>query len=79
MDKLVEIFCDVDDFCKVFIPQWELQQLADGTRKRQGKGLMTPSEIMSIIILFHMSTIEISKITILVISLIFIKLITQTC
>ena len=55
MDKVVEIFYDVDDFCKVFIPQWELQQLADGTRKRQRKGRMTPSEIMSIIILFHMS------------------------
>jgi hypothetical protein len=55
MDKLVEIFCDVDDFCKVFIPQWELQLLADGTRKRQRKGRMTPSEIKSIIILFHMS------------------------
>tara|TARA_B110000014_G_C19989540_1_gene512524 strand:+ start:80 stop:964 length:885 start_codon:yes stop_codon:yes gene_type:complete len=55
MDKLVEIFCDVDDFCKVFIPQWELQLLADGTRKGQRKGRMTPSEIMSIIILFHMS------------------------
>jgi hypothetical protein len=55
MDKLVEIFCDVDDFCKVFIPQWELQLLADGTRKRQRKGRMTPSEIMSIIILLHMS------------------------
>ena len=55
MDKLVEIFCDVDDFCKIYIPQWELQQLADGTRKRQRKGRMTPSEIMSIIILFHMS------------------------
>jgi hypothetical protein len=55
MDKLVEIFCDVDDFCKVFIPQWELQLLADGTRKGQRKGRMTPSEIKSIIILFHMS------------------------
>jgi hypothetical protein len=55
MDKLVEIFFDADDFCKVFIPQWELQLLADGTRKRQRKGRMTPSEIMSIIILFHMS------------------------
>jgi hypothetical protein len=21
MSKLVELFCDVDDFCKVFIPQ----------------------------------------------------------
>ncbi len=23
MDKLVELFCDVDDFCRVFIPLWE--------------------------------------------------------
>ena len=30
MIKLVELFCDVDDFCKVFIPQWEKQLLEDG-------------------------------------------------
>jgi hypothetical protein len=23
MKNLVELFCDVDDFCKVFIPQWQ--------------------------------------------------------
>ncbi|WP_240487668.1 hypothetical protein [Photorhabdus australis] len=22
MNNLVEIFCDVDDFCRFFIPQW---------------------------------------------------------
>ena len=55
MDKLVEIFCDVDDFFTVFIPQWEKQLLSDGTRKRQRKGRMTTSEVMTIIILFHMS------------------------
>jgi hypothetical protein len=22
MNKLVELYCDVDDFCKLFIPQW---------------------------------------------------------
>jgi len=33
MDKLVDVFCDVDDFCSVFIPEWEKLQLADGTSK----------------------------------------------
>ena len=55
MNKLVELFCDVDDFCKVFIPQWHQQQLNDGQVKRQRKGRMTESEIMTIIISFHMS------------------------
>jgi hypothetical protein len=31
MKKLVELFCDVDDFCKAFIPQWQKQLLEDGT------------------------------------------------
>mgnify|MGYP005988735457 FL=1 len=33
MNKLVEMFCDVDDFCRVFIPQWEKQLIADGNIK----------------------------------------------
>jgi hypothetical protein len=34
MKNLVELYCDVDDFCKVFIPLWQKQLLEDGTRKR---------------------------------------------
>jgi hypothetical protein len=59
MSKLVELFCDVDDFCKVFIPQWHKQLLEDGSRKRQREGQregqMTTSEIMTIVVSFHMS------------------------
>ena len=55
MNKLVELFCDVDDFCKVFIPQWQKQLLEDGTLKRQRSGRMTTSEIMTIVVSFHMS------------------------
>ncbi len=55
MDKLIDIFCDVDDFCKVFIPEWEKQLLANGKRKRLRKGRMTTSEVMTIIICFHRS------------------------
>ena len=49
------MFCDVDDFCKVFIPQWRKQLLEDGTRKPQREGQMTTSEIMTIVVSFHMS------------------------
>ena len=52
MHKLVEVFCDVDDFCAVFIPEWEKTLLTDGTRKRQRAGRMTMSEVMTIILLF---------------------------
>ena len=39
----------------VFIFQWKKQLLEDGTQKRQRAGRMTPSEIMTIVISFHMS------------------------
>ena len=55
MNKLVELYCDVDDFCKVFIPQWQKQLLEDGTQKRQRNGHMTTSELMTIVVGFHMS------------------------
>ncbi|CAH8198979.1 hypothetical protein VAE130_570644 [Vibrio aestuarianus] len=55
MDKLVDLFCHVDDFCKVFLPQWQKLQLESGERKRNRKGRMSESEIMTIIIAFHMS------------------------
>lgn len=55
MKNLVELFCDVDDFCKIFIPQWQKQLLADGTRQRQRETRMSTSELMTIVIGFHMS------------------------
>ena len=55
MKNLVELFCDVDDFCKVFIPQWHKQLLEDGTKKRQRDCHMSMSEIMMVIIGFHTS------------------------
>ncbi len=58
MNKLVELFCDVDDFCRVFIPQWEKQLISDCTRKRNRACRMTMSEIITIIIAFHMSNLR---------------------
>ncbi|MEZ9233757.1 IS982 family transposase, partial [Vibrio amylolyticus] len=55
MNKLVDLFCHVDDFCQAFLPQWHKLQLETGERKRHRKGRMSESEIMTIIIAFHMS------------------------
>lgn len=55
MNKLIETFCDVDDFCQLFIEQWQKSLLEDGTIKRRRACRLTPSEIMTIIIHFHQS------------------------
>jgi len=55
MHKLDEIYCDVDDFCQHFMPEWEKQLLSDGRRKRRRAGRMQTSEIMTVIIMFHQS------------------------
>ena len=53
--SLLEIFCDVDDFCQHFEPQWQQFQLGNGLRKRRRKCGLCLSEIMTIIINFHQS------------------------
>jgi DDE family transposase len=50
-DLLIEIFCDIDDFCKEFEPQWK-KKLLGGKRNRLGH--LTLSEIMTIVIFFHL-------------------------
>lgn len=54
MDRLT-IFCEVDDFCRIFEPKFNQQLLADGTRKRIKPSKMSKAEVMSIMILFHRS------------------------
>jgi hypothetical protein len=30
LDRIVEVFCEVDDFCQAFVPQWEASLLGPG-------------------------------------------------
>src|SRR6187549_2122319 len=30
LDRIVEVFCEVDDFCQAFVPQWEASLLGTG-------------------------------------------------
>jgi hypothetical protein len=53
--SVIELFCDVDDFCQKFEPKWKQFQLESGLRKRKRKSRLTLSEIMTIVIHFHQS------------------------
>jgi hypothetical protein len=55
MDKLVETYCDVDDFCELFIEQWQCTLLENGELKRRRDCKLSPAEVMTIIIHFHQS------------------------
>ena len=55
LTSLLEIFCDVDDFCKAFLPHWERHLLTSGLKQRQRERSLSISEIMTILIAFHQS------------------------
>lgn len=50
-----EIFCDIDDFCKIWFEERSLYLLPSPNRKRQRSCRMSSSEVMTIVILFHLS------------------------
>ena len=52
---VTERFCDIDNFCEVFIPALQHGLLVEGKGKRKRKYVMHPSEVMSLLILFHCS------------------------
>ncbi len=53
--SLLELFCHVHDFCRVFQPRWQAALLAHGSQHRRRSRQLDLSEIMTILILFHQS------------------------
>jgi len=51
--SLLELFCHVDEFCHLFLPQWEQVLYAQGQRTRRRTGQLAVSEVMTILIHFH--------------------------
>ena len=37
LDRIVEVFCEVDDFCQAFVPQWEASLLGTAGRRHVGR------------------------------------------
>ncbi|HEN4771761.1 TPA: hypothetical protein U5499_003143 [Legionella pneumophila] len=52
---IVEIFCDIDDFCKGWFKEKSPYLLPSPNRKRQRPCRLSASEIMTVMILFHLS------------------------
>jgi hypothetical protein len=53
--SLLELFCDVDDFCQGFQAHWEQEMLGSGAVPRLRQGQLSVSEIITIMIHFHQS------------------------
>ena len=51
--SLEDRYCDVDDFCRLFLPAWHRQLLTSGERKRRRASRLTLGEIMTILLYFH--------------------------
>lgn len=52
---LTKIFVEIDDFMKVYEPTSNLKLIGDGLRKRQRDTKLSLSEIMTIVVYFHIS------------------------
>lgn len=58
IDKVTEIFCIADDFCKEFDAELAKYSLKaqDGGKHRSRKGRMSDAEIITILLCFHFNT-----------------------
>ncbi len=54
MDHITELFCILDDFCKIFNESLEKSLISDQNQSTQ-KSALSLSEVMTIVILFHES------------------------
>ncbi|PHM63002.1 transposase [Xenorhabdus ishibashii] len=57
MSNLEELYCCIDDFCQKFMPLWHQLLIENELRKRHREAslsLSSISEVMMILILFHM-------------------------
>jgi len=59
-DKIIEIFCMADDFCKLFSQEIKKHQLSpnDSKKHRNRSHEMSDSEIMTVLLLFHFGTFK---------------------
>jgi Transposase DDE domain len=61
LERLVETFCEVDDFCKAFVPQWEAYLLGTGSAPRGPEPGLFVSEIITILLMLHSSQFKYLK------------------
>src|SRR3954452_19345952 len=64
LDRIVEVFCEVDDFSQASLPQWEASLLgAGGPAPRGPQPGLSPSEIITLLLTVQVSSISRASIT----------------
>ena len=69
LDRIVEVFCEVDDVCQAFLPHWEacLWEAsllgAGGTAPRGPEPGLSPSEIITLLLTVQASNISRASLT----------------
>ena len=64
LDRIVEVFCEVDDFWKAFVPQWEVSLLGPGGPAPRGpQPGLSSSEIITLLLTVQASNISRASIT----------------
>ncbi|SFI35255.1 hypothetical protein SAMN05428978_1006124 [Nitrosomonas sp. Nm34] len=51
----ITIFCESDEFCKEFEPRWEQHLLESSLKRRRRQGALYLSEVITIMVGFHVS------------------------
>ena len=54
-ENLTELYADIDDFLKIFLPEFKKRLISDGRIKRNRATQMSESEIMTLLIYFQRS------------------------
>jgi len=54
MDNLIKTYCDIDEFCQLFLPEWKKYLIDDGLVKRHRASRLSIAEIMTILIGFYL-------------------------
>ena len=52
---ILPLFCEIDDFCKVFEKVWRTRQLVGSKRRRNRATRLSQSEVMTILVMYHQS------------------------
>ena len=58
MTDIVELYVELDDFCKYFLAEFHHKLIESGIKRRNRAHLMTPAEIITILIYFNYSNIK---------------------
>ncbi len=61
LERLAEVFCEVDDFCQAFFPQWEAHLIGSGAAPRGPEPGLCASEIITLLLVLHGSRFKYLK------------------